>query len=640
MGRYSVFISYSHADTPVASWLHHALETYRVPRQLVDTDGLNGPIARRLKPVFRDRDELSASTSLGAELRAALRESDFQIVLCSERAAKSKWVNEEVLEYKAMHGDARTFALIVDGEPYHPEHECFPPAIRFRVGQGGLLTTEPAEPIAADLRAGKDGRRLAFLKLMAAVTGARLDQLVRRDEQRRRRRLASIATGASAVSVLTAGLAVYANYQRIEANHQRTQAEAQRRTAEASLDFLIGTFQIANPATENPRTISAVTLLQRVSDRVKTDLRSQPGVSARLLRATGEIYFNLGLPRESERDLRAAIAMARPRSASRTLALMQLAQLSIKKQDIKESTALLAEAGRSFNPQGEQAPLLAARLAEYQGALGYLKLDNHRAVAALKAAARDYGALPGDHRLDVGRVYLQMGLPLVMLKQYGAADGAYARAQDLFTQLYGPNHVQTADAIKSRAFAAVSAGRAADAERLANSALIIFRRVLDPKNPKIGDINLLLGRIQHSRGDLVTATQSFGQAIVLFTEIYGQTNSKVGDTAFYDARAWSDMGKPDRALQLISLAKRSYDVSYGPVDPDQVQLLQLRAQVLRVAGRANESHSSCVAAESLQRRIDAKGPDMVAASKLCADLATDPPAIPLRFEPLPEERRT
>lgn len=56
-------------------WLHHALETYRLPRQLVGTESPFGPVPRRLPPVFRDRDELPASGDLGANLRAALADS-------------------------------------------------------------------------------------------------------------------------------------------------------------------------------------------------------------------------------------------------------------------------------------------------------------------------------------------------------------------------------------------------------------------------------------------------------------------------------------------------------------------------------------------------------------------------------------
>jgi hypothetical protein len=63
--RYSAFISYSHADTPVAEWLHKALEPYRLPRALVGQESPFGPVPARLPPMFRDRDELPASADLG-----------------------------------------------------------------------------------------------------------------------------------------------------------------------------------------------------------------------------------------------------------------------------------------------------------------------------------------------------------------------------------------------------------------------------------------------------------------------------------------------------------------------------------------------------------------------------------------------
>jgi len=294
MSRYAAFISYSHADTPTVRWLHHALETFRVPKALVGTPTPLGPAPRRLAPIFRDRDELPASGDLGTELRAALADAAFLIVICSPRSAQSHWVNEEILAFKRLHGDGRVLALIASGEPYSADNECFPPALRFKMGPGGVLTTEAAEPIAADIRPGKDGKRLAHLKLMAGLTGLKLDQLVQREAARRQRRLAYIASGAVAVAAVTLLLAFYALRQRDEARRQREMAEA-------SLDFLVNTFSIANPATENPRTITAVTILNRVSARVEHEMKRTPEVSAKLLGVTGSIWLNLGLHKESER---------------------------------------------------------------------------------------------------------------------------------------------------------------------------------------------------------------------------------------------------------------------------------------------------------------------------------------------------
>jgi MTH538 TIR-like domain (DUF1863) len=100
--EYVVFISYRHHDNKEpgrewASWLHRALETYEVPSDLVGTPNLRGePIPASLYPVFRDEEELPADADLTATIRAALRNSRLMVVLCSPRAAKSRFVREEI----------------------------------------------------------------------------------------------------------------------------------------------------------------------------------------------------------------------------------------------------------------------------------------------------------------------------------------------------------------------------------------------------------------------------------------------------------------------------------------------------------------------------------------------------------------
>ena len=51
------------------------------------------------------------------------------------------------------------------------------------------MLPERAEPIAADVRKGKDGARNALLKILAGVLGVRFDELRQRAQERRRRQL-------------------------------------------------------------------------------------------------------------------------------------------------------------------------------------------------------------------------------------------------------------------------------------------------------------------------------------------------------------------------------------------------------------------------------------------------------------------
>ena len=229
--RYEAFLSYSHADRGVAQWLHRALETYRIPRKLVGQETAVGVVPPRLGRMFKDREELPASGSLGAEIEAALTASSALIVICSRAAAQSRWVNEEIRNFKRLHGVSRVFAVIVDGEPFatnmagRESDECFPPALRFVVNADGAITDMPTEPIAADIRPQGDGKKLASLKLVAGLTGLKLDDLVRREAQRRAQRTTAFAMAASVLAIVMTALSVLAVRARNEAQRQHEQAE-------------------------------------------------------------------------------------------------------------------------------------------------------------------------------------------------------------------------------------------------------------------------------------------------------------------------------------------------------------------------------------------------------------------------------
>ncbi len=89
----------------------------RVPKALIGRETRLGPVPRRLFPIFRDREELPTASDLGSVIEDALGASEFLIVVCSPEAAQSKWVNEEILQFKRLQGEDRLLAIIVDGEP-------------------------------------------------------------------------------------------------------------------------------------------------------------------------------------------------------------------------------------------------------------------------------------------------------------------------------------------------------------------------------------------------------------------------------------------------------------------------------------------------------------------------------------------
>lgn len=212
---YIAFISYSHSDRYWAEWLHRALERYRPPRRL----GTDVDKPTRLRPIFRDQAELSAGPDLGDSIRNALDHSSYLILLCSPAALQSRWVNAELAHFLTTHSPDRVLCVLVgEVQPGQSLLECLPPRLREALPPG-------QEPLAADLRPGGDGRRLARLKLAAGLLGVGLDLLVQRDARRRTRLMAAVTAAAMVLSVAFGALALAAIDARRLAQRQAAESE-------------------------------------------------------------------------------------------------------------------------------------------------------------------------------------------------------------------------------------------------------------------------------------------------------------------------------------------------------------------------------------------------------------------------------
>jgi tetratricopeptide (TPR) repeat protein len=205
--KYRAFLSYSHRDAAWGKWLHGELERYWIDKDLVGRQTATGAVPKTLRPIFRDREDFSAGHSLTEQTLAALEASQFLVVLCSPAAARSKYVNEEIRHFKSMGRADCVIPVIVDGKPDDSERECFPAALRFKIGPDGALTEEREEPIAADARPEGDGKEIAKLKVVAGLLGLGLDEVVHRAERARQRRNRLLASSAL-VFLFLAGSAI------------------------------------------------------------------------------------------------------------------------------------------------------------------------------------------------------------------------------------------------------------------------------------------------------------------------------------------------------------------------------------------------------------------------------------------------
>jgi tetratricopeptide (TPR) repeat protein len=515
--RYRAFISYSHRDERWATWLHRALERYRVPRRLVGRVTPAGAVPKRIAPVFRDREELPSATDLGRTVNAALEQSASLIVVCSPAAAQSRWVNAEIRAFQKLGRTDRIFCLIVDGDPGGvAAPQCFPDAVLTGGHDGG---DGSVEPIGADVRPGKDRRAAALLKLIAGILGVGLDELARRDLQRRNRRLAAVSIAAVAGMGVASVLAALALLARNEAQEQRARAEVEATTAQQTSEFLVQLFQVADPSEARGNTITAREILDRGAARIDSDLAAQPVVRANLMRTIGRVYTGLGLYGQAtdllERALAARNEIGTAPSAETIATANALGEALVEKGEYEAAEGVYMDALRAAQtlyPEGDAAVTRAlSGIGDVR-----IRLDDYATAEARYGDALAIDRrLHGDTHPDVARSLAGLAAALLYQERITESEAAFREALDIRRRTLGVDHPLVAQTLSDLGVALSIAGRGREAEPLTREAADLYRRILGNDHPFVSSLLNNLARLELERGELADAENLLNESLAI-----------------------------------------------------------------------------------------------------------------------------
>jgi tetratricopeptide (TPR) repeat protein len=605
--RYKAFISYSWADRAWGEWVHRALETYKTPKALIGKPGAMGPVPARLAPIFKDREEEAAGAGITASIEAAMAASDFMIVICSPQSAQSKWVNHEIAWYKSRRDKRRVLALVVGGEPgasFVPgreAEECFPKSLLYVVGDDLQPTDEKEDvPLAADARPIGDHKRGAKLKLAAAMLGLGLDDLVRREERRRAIRRRLVTTALAVFSVWMTGNTWFAITQRNEAQAQRRLAEQQTENVNAALDYLVSLFEIANPATENPETITALTVLERGRAKIDAELGDKPMVRARLLSAIGSAYQGLGKIKDAEPILADGANGPFASVSDEVLARMHHADALTRLNKFEESRKLI-----DFTDDRISSALSSISPAE----LDYFKTQITQQRATLAYSQSKYEAAITEYRLakslcqrttlcEPNRMATIANNLSVALSESGKTAEARDElllVRDIYLKEYGPDHLKSIITTHNIAYTDFLAGEyQAPLESLPVVVTAYEKLLPDADNhPLQAAAKVLLGRIYDAVGKSDEAISAMTQSREIYEKAFGLENNQVSTVNIYLALALAKNGQGDEALVNLDKARAIIAKNYSPDDPSFGDLEAHRGLVLAMAGRAAEAAAAC-----------------------------------------------
>jgi tetratricopeptide (TPR) repeat protein len=634
---YRAFISYSHRDAAWASWLHRSLERYRPPKSLIGTSTAQGEVPKRLAPIFKDRDELPSATDLGVLINAALAGSAAQIIICSPNAAQSKWVNEEILAFKRLGREDKILCIIVGGEPNASElpgreaEECFPPALRFRLGSDGNLSTARTEPIAADARPGKDGKSNAKLKLISGLLGVGYDTLRRREQQRRNARLFAFSCAAAAGMVLTSGLAAYALVQRAAAQRQTLRAEAEARTSKEATRFLVDLFRIFDPSEARGSTVTAREMLDKGAVRIESELAAEPAIQATLMDTVGTVYMGLGLYAQAQPLIDGAVAKRRhlqgidPLDLSDSLShqgdLMALrANYDAGEKAYRE--AIRIESSRPQDRQNQE------KLANSLYGLGTLLARQGRyadAEESLRAALERQKGLYGETHAAVARTLKDLARAIADGGDLNKAVPLMQTAVAMQRALRGSEpHPDLAEALNDMGLLLYEKGDLNGAEKFYRESLAMNRRLLGDKHPEIANGLENVAMTVQDKGDLAGAETLYRQSLNMRRELQGDEHPEVGRTLLNLASLQYDRGETSQALANMREVLGIYRKAYPPDNPETARVLNGIGSWLTMGGEDTEADVYLQEGLAMRRRLfNAQHPDVASSLIALAILRVD-----------------
>ena len=407
-----------------------------------------------------------------------------------------------------------------------------------------------AEHLAADLERFLAGR---------PVQARRANPLQRSWKWVRRNRALTVA---AALAVLLAiGYAVTVTVQARALAVERDRARLEAAKATEVERFVVGLFDVSDPATSLGKTIDALTLLERGVERIELELAGQPVVQARLLSTLGHIYGRLGRLAEGRKLEERSLELRRQTFGPRH-------------SEVAESLHRLGALSRQLGDHAAAKPLLVEALAQRRELL---------APAAQEIA---------ESLTELGYLHYFTG-------EHVPADACFREALALRQQAGDLSLV--AAAWNSVALVAEKRGELDEAERLHREALAVNRQLHGERHPDVA-INLFnLARVLQRRHDYAGAQPLFEEVLEIDTEVYGPDHPEVATDLTLLANNLQILRQLDRADEHFARALAIFRAKLEPGHHRIATTLQGIGQLRFAQGRFAEAEALLREALALRR---------------------------------------
>ncbi|HEX2466008.1 MAG TPA: serine/threonine-protein kinase, partial [Thermoanaerobaculia bacterium] len=441
----------------------------------------------------------------------------------------------------------------------------------------------PAE-LAADLR--------RHLRSEPVVAGPPSPVYRARKFVRRHRVLVAAGTAVgvamlAAVAGTTAGL--------LRARREAQRANEAAMTAEATAAFLAGLFKSEDPSESQGADLSARDILERGSERLRSELSDQPATRAGLLETIGVVYRNLGLVDESEASLRQSLdlrrSLARGGESTRQLAsaLHELATTLKDAGKFDEAEPLLEEARAIMDTSLAPGDPLRLSILTNTGLLYRDRADSARAEPVLVQAVDEARAVEDLPPMELATVLNNLALHYHSARKPAQAEPLYLEAIATAELAPHPNQLDIAVMYNNLGQVYAEAKRYRDADAVYGKSLAAMERNLGGDHPRVAVVLHNYGDLLQEEGEMERAAAAYERSRRILEARLGPDHPNVATSLISSARLLAATGRAEEAASQLERAIAIRETAFGAANPRLREPLEEYARVLRLVGRESEA---------------------------------------------------
>ena len=364
----------------------------------------------------------------------------------------------------------------------------------------------------------------------------------------RRHRVTTAAVALAFVALVGGALAATVGFLRARSSEATARREAA--TAQEISRFVVELFEINEPGQARGNVVTAREILDRGAARVRTNLRTEPRVRARLLNTMGNVYASLGLYAQADDLVREALALEPLTDGPRSdvVAMMRDLGLVVHARGRTEEADSLFRAALALQSEGDRLPgrLTAALYAS----LASVEMRRGRTRAAdslLREALRIQENIPTPDSLAIAGTlgtlaYLHDDDPV----NY---EPVLRRAYEMERKVRGADHPRALAQGAALGLMLAGMGRFEEATTLLDQVYAGRERVLGANHPVTAMSLMSAGWVRLERGDAEGAVPLLRRAAEI---LWPQDSANAALAQEYLGRAYFRLGDVAKADPLLS----------------------------------------------------------------------------------------